>query len=265
MMVRRMRCGLAVCLLVAIVAHGALAAHYDEAVKGDISNVVSAPTTLYLGAGANILTATVGNGDFDVLRIVLPQWHQLDTITLTDYSGASQSFNGIQGAATWTAGTGGGVNPALLMGWTHFGPAASGAGVGQNILDNIGVGGSGSTGFTPPLFAGNYTMLYQDTGGSVDFAMTFNVTGPAGWIPGDFDGDEHVTGDDLEEWEEYVGMEYGADADANFMVDGTDFLIWQRNLGLPTLVGAVPEPGSAVLAAAVLSGAALARRRRARS
>ena len=79
-------------------------------------------------------TATV-----DIVDLRVPEYHTLDSIILNSYSGPSQSFLGLQQGRVWTAGTGGGVNPALLLGWTHFGPAASGAGVGQDLLDNLAV------------------------------------------------------------------------------------------------------------------------------
>ena len=64
-------------------------------------------------------------------------------------------------------------------------------------------------------------------------------------IPGDFDGDDFVDGDDLVEWENNFGPGDGADADDDGDSDGNDFLIWQRNLGMgnPNATS-VPEPTS---------------------
>ena len=62
------------------------------------------------------------------------------------------------------------MNPAGLLGWTHFGAAL----VGTDILDNYGQG-AGAIGFAPPLLAGNYTVELQDTGGTVPASLTFNV------------------------------------------------------------------------------------------
>jgi hypothetical protein len=70
-------------------------------------------------------------------------------------------------------------------------------------------------------------------------------------IPGDFDGDFTVDGDDLAVWREGFGTHYS----------GGDFLAWQRNLGMSfTPITAIPEPAAAVLAAIGLFGIALRRR-----
>ena len=65
------------------------------------------------------------------------------------------------------------INPANLLGWSHFGPG-NGT-VGTDILDNIGAG-AGAMGFVPPLPAGDYTFLIQQTGGSAsDYTFQFSV------------------------------------------------------------------------------------------
>ena len=71
-------------------------------------------------------------------------------------------------------------------------------------------------------------------------------------IPGDFDGDGDVDGDDLGDWEVGYGTVSGAattdgDADVDGDVDGGDFLIWQQNYTGPIPLGAiaaVPEPST---------------------
>jgi hypothetical protein len=76
-------------------------------------------------------------------------------------------------------------------------------------------------------------------------------------VPGDFDGDLDVDGEDLEIWTDNFGAASGGststgDADDDDDVDGADFLIWQRNVDSPAsaVAGiAVPEPPSAVLCA----------------
>lgn len=62
-------------------------------------------------------------------------------------------------------------------------------------------------------------------------------------IPGDFDGNRTVDGDDLSQWEGDFGVNDESDANGDLVSDGTDFLIWQRNLesGDATSI-AVPEP-----------------------
>ncbi len=75
-------------------------------------------------------------------------------------------------------------------------------------------------------------------------------------VPGDFNGDGAVDGEDLAEWQASYGVDTGADADADGDSDGADFLIWQRNFGKTAQDGvspltspsvAVPEPATIVL------------------
>ena len=148
-----------------------LAVNYNEGINGDLSGNPALPTSLgTLGVGANGLIATFGASDFDLFTFTIGPGHQLDSITLNSYGGGGLSFTGIQSGSAWTAGLGGLVNPAGLLGWSHI----SGAMVGTDFLDDIGLG-AGAIGFTPPLLAGTYTMEIQDTGGAVPASMTFNV------------------------------------------------------------------------------------------
>jgi len=68
-------------------------------------------------------------------------------------------------------------------------------------------------------------------------------------VPGDFNGDGNVDGDDLLDWQTSFGTTGSAeiadgDADEDGDVDGNDFLIWQRNRSTPALSSqsAIPEP-----------------------
>ncbi len=118
--------------------------------------------------------------------------------------------------------------------------------VGKFSIDGlalpIGTWGSVLSGaqFTTPLITG--TGLLQVT--STD-------------IPGDFDGDGDVDGDDLTEWQAAYGNGASGDADLDGDSDGQDFLFWQRNYtgGTPLAPAAtaVPEPGSFLLLTIALS------------
>jgi MYXO-CTERM domain-containing protein len=84
-------------------------------------------------------------------------------------------------------------------------------------------------------------------------------------IPGDFDGDNDVDGDDLADWKDGFGTTSGAlvadgDADDDGDVDGNDFLVWQRNVTPANNAAPVPEPAAGVLA--LLAAVALLVRRR---
>ena len=84
--------------------------------------------------------------------------------------------------------------------------------------------------------------------------------------PGDFNGSNVVDGADLTVWRSNFGDTTATfsqgDADADGDVDGRDFLVWQRNIGPAVVpaVQAIPEPATAVLA--LITAAALFRRRR---
>lgn len=89
-------------------------------------------------------------------------------------------------------------------------------------------------------------------------------------LPGDFDGDSDVDGDDLPLWETGYGTQPGAtpgdgDADADGDVDGLDFLTWQRvasgGTAANVAVNAVPEPSSLLLGLGLLAGLGLRRQR----
>lgn len=254
----RLAVGAALCLAAA----PACADSWNEDIFGDLSNEPAAPTPLTIYHPFNFITADVGGGDIDLIALTVPAYHTFDSITLTIYSGETQSFVGLQQSATWTAGTGANVNPAALLGWTHFGPAAPGADVGQDLLDNLGVPKQGSLGFTPPLGPGVYTMLVQDTGAAVRYQFRLNLTLNLKPV-GDFNGDFFVRGNDLTKWRADYGVNSGSDADGDGDSDGHDMLIWQRNLNGVFLASSAPEPGTAGLAALAV-GAAAARRRRTR-
>lgn len=99
--------------------------------------------------------------------------------------------------------------------------------------------------------AGNYEIVVnQFDGGGRDFGLAWWL-GES--IPGDFDDDDDVDGDDLGEWESNFGSGSGADGDSDGDSDGNDFLVWQQNVGLGGAAVAanepVPEPAAWLLAA----------------
>ena len=94
---------------------------------------------------------------------------------------------------------------------------------------------------------------------------TGSLTGVVAYrIPGDFDDNGVVDGQDLAVWKASLGSESDADADLDGDADGHDFLIWQRHLGAvasTTMVqAAVPEP-QAWLLACTLGSALFCQRR----
>lgn len=85
-------------------------------------------------------------------------------------------------------------------------------------------------------------------------------------IPGDFDQNGTVNGDDLTQWEGDFGLNGDSDADGDGDSDGNDFLIWQQQVGngVPPLAvsQAVPEPSTIVLLGGLTTLGILSRRRR---
>ena len=151
---------------------------YDEGVNGDLSGTPATPTSWgTLDAGGNTLIAAHGAGDFDLLSFSVAPGQALASVVLNSMAGDDRSFAGMQSGAVWTEGLGFAINAANLLGWTHFGTAevGVGAGIGDDILDNIGLGAN-AIGFTPPLPSGTYTILLQETAQvTVGVTMTFNV------------------------------------------------------------------------------------------
>lgn len=97
----------------------------------------------------------------------------------------------------------------------------------------------------------------------VDFEAGKTLSLPS--IPGDFDNNQMVDGDDLAIWQGSFGADGDGDADEDGDTDGSDFLVWQRNLGtgVPAtpVAGAVPEPGAALLMVFGVAALAAARKR----
>jgi hypothetical protein len=85
---------------------------------------------------------------------------------------------------------------------------------------------------------------------SQNFALSW-WAGEAPHIPGDFDEDGDVDGEDLDEWESGFGVSGAGDSGFDDDSDGADFLAWQQNLGagIPARAasGAVPEPAMSLL------------------
>ncbi|QDT73587.1 hypothetical protein [Lacipirellula limnantheis] len=83
----------------------------------------------------------------------------------------------------------------------------------------------------------------------------------------DFTHDGVVDAGDLAAWKAGFAGDAEAshaqgDADNDSHVDGADFLIWQRNVGVTAGVSVVPEPVGLLLGAAALSGCAFVPKRR---
>lgn len=94
----------------------------------------------------------------------------------------------------------------------------------------------------------------NDVGNNQDYAVAWWAVSELPAPPnGDFDGDNDVDGDDLTQWLGDFGINNESDANNDGDSDGHDFLVWQRTLSASVPGGAIPEPGTLVLALVGLS------------
>jgi hypothetical protein len=158
---------------------------YNEAVQGDLSNSGLTPTPIAITVGSNQIFGTTGrdaNGiDRDYLTITVPTGLQLTAITeLTGTSvGGVVSFIGIQAGSQVTISPNA-ADAAGLLGWTHYGGAAT----DTNLLPTMSIPTQGSSGFTPPLSAGDYSIWIQDFNtGSFSYAFDLVLAPAASTAP----------------------------------------------------------------------------------
>lgn len=237
-------------VLALMVGHAVVAAEYNEFVQGDLSNQGASPTALALQPAGNLVVGATSAMDPDFLSFTVPQGHVLSSVIIEFHSDANQVFFGLQAGSTWTAGSSGEIDPALMLGWVDFPTDPSTSHVGEDLLDDLGLA-AGAMGFTPPLGSGTYTALFTAPSTSVSWALDFRVSLIGARQPGDFNGDQVVNGSDLAIWRDEFGD----------TLEGRDFLVWQRNLGSsPASAAAVPEPAASLLALSGLVG--IMRRRR---
>lgn len=134
---------------------------YDELMSGSLSSSGLSPTVISLSAGFNRILGTNRSGASavrDYVTFTVPVGLQLRAITLLDTNIGLIGFLGIQAGnqltlppSTSTA--------AGLLGWWHYTPADK----NKDLLPLMAVPANGSSGFTPPLSAGSYTLWIQDS------------------------------------------------------------------------------------------------------
>ena len=138
---------------------------YDEAVQGDLSNSGLNPTRITVTLGSNQIFGTTGYGasgiDRDYFTITVPTGLQLSSLMelagTTTGGEAGVSFLGMQAGNQVTVSP----NPASaagLLGWTHYGRTAT----NRDLLPVMSSPNFGSSGFTRPLGAGDYSFWIQD-------------------------------------------------------------------------------------------------------
>jgi len=148
---------------------------YNEAIQGDLSNSGLNPTSIAVTAGTNQIIGTTGNSggiDRDYFTITVPTGLQLTALTEVAGTtvGGIVSFIGLQSGSQVTVPTNASTANGLL-GWTHYG----GATTDTDLLPAMSTPDQGSSGFTRPLNAGNYSFWIQDFN-SGTFSYHFNLT-----------------------------------------------------------------------------------------
>lgn len=160
------------------------AATYTESVDGEISADRLAPSFLQLDfpasgnvPGSNVITGTVGRNatsraiDLDYLWINVPVGYQLSELRVGNQTtvGGSGSFIGLATGVTMAV-PGNAANATGLLGYRVYGAGDR----GTDILDDMAVPTNGSSGFTRPLSAGNYTLWIQELSTGT-FTYRFNL------------------------------------------------------------------------------------------
>jgi hypothetical protein len=150
---------------------------WNEAIDGDLSNSGLAPTAVRpLTIGSNDIFGTTGRGssgvvDLDYFVINVPTGFALGSLTVLPgtQSGGNFSFIGVE-AGTQVTVPPNATSAAGLLGWWHYGPAD----INNDILPSMGIPADGSSGFAPPLGAGQYSFWIQELS-TGSFAYGFDL------------------------------------------------------------------------------------------
>jgi hypothetical protein len=162
--------------LFCIGASTAGAALYDESSSGDLSSLYTAPSFLQLdtanagpspGTFGNVITGTIGRFgspsvlDRDYLTINVPVGFQLRELRVGNQStfpaSGLGSFIAI-GAGTTMPNPDTATDGTGLLGYRIYGPADR----NSDILDDLSIPFNGTSGFSRPLGAGDYTLWIQE-------------------------------------------------------------------------------------------------------
>jgi len=135
---------------------------YDEAASGDLSNSGLTPTQITVANGSNQIFGTTGRGtagiDRDYFTFSVPTGFDLSSLmVLPGTTSGGLSFIGLQAGNQVTLAT----NPTDatgLLGWWLYGPGD----INTDLLPEMAVTAQGSSGFSVPLAAGNYSIWVQD-------------------------------------------------------------------------------------------------------
>jgi len=157
---------------------------YDESVNGNFSSSGLSPTPVVLALGSNQILGTNGSaatgGVRDYLTFMVPAFTRLSTITMLNTTVGDIGFIGLQAGSQITLPPNT-ATAAGLLGWLHYTPANK----NTDILPGMSVPANGSSGFSPPLAPGAYSLWIQDSSTGTfnyGFALQFDaVPEPATW------------------------------------------------------------------------------------
>jgi len=174
------------------------AATLDEVLIGDLSGDAAMPTRWLLDgtsvgqngqAGHNVLSGTTGRAasgavDRDYVNIVVPAgfaWTELRVGNQTVSSGTVGSFIGLAPGSFMPVAPSA-ITANGLLGWRHYSQIDR----NTDILDDMAVAAAGSSGFSRPLAAGDYTLWIQELNNG-SYVYRFNlvlspVPEPPAWL-----------------------------------------------------------------------------------
>ena len=139
---------------------------WNSADNGPLSTSGLAPTALGpMTLGSNDVFATTGSNattgvvQLNYFVVTVPVGFALGSITELPGTqvGGALSFIGMEAGPQVTVSPDA-TTAAGLLGWTHYGPAD----INTNILPAMGIPAEGSSGFTAPLGAGQYSFWIQE-------------------------------------------------------------------------------------------------------
>lgn len=160
-------------------------------------------------------------------------------------------------------------DPAETIG---FGTATGTVASNLKIDNNFGPPNGSSSAF--PRQTGPYTLIVTEGAGGIkalalEYDVTYDISPAGSAVNADFNNDDIVDGNDFLVWQRNSGLASGAtlaqgDADGNGAVDAADLAAWKDKFGTTgstPVAAAVPEPASAALAALMALSIAAVRRR----
>lgn len=149
---------------------------YNETTNGDLSNNGLIPTVISFHSGSNQVLGTTGRGstvDRDYFTFTIPENNLFSGIwELPGTTAGGVSFIGLQAGPQLTLPTNT-QTAAGLLGWYHYDASL----VNTDLFPLMSISANGSSGFTPPLSSGTYTIWIQDfTPGTYTYGFDFRVT-----------------------------------------------------------------------------------------